>query len=250
MPRILSLSGKARHGKDFVAGLIVKMAKEEYGTTLGRYSFAWPLKARVYGEAYFKFSLEDVLYNKPEGIRTLLQQVGTEKGRLVFGEEFWMLQAEAMLALMAEANPDVKGWVISDCRFPNEVEFIRLGGKPATPIRAGIEQIVLNELDYTAEREAHLLENNPGALLLLDQQFQTRYDELLKETLANGSGIALWIDSDRPTLTGKAAEHPSETALDVLDKDQDFNGRLRNYTTTSIEDLREQVRPYVEKLVQ
>ena len=50
MPRILSLSGKARHGKDFIAGLIVKMAKEEYGTTLGRYSFAWPLKSRVYGD--------------------------------------------------------------------------------------------------------------------------------------------------------------------------------------------------------
>lgn len=249
MARILSLSGRAMHGKDFIASLIVQMAREEYNTTIGRYAFAWPLKARVYGEAYFKFSLEDVLYNKPEGIRDLLQQVGTEKGRRVFGEEFWMLQAEAMLRLMSDANPDVKGWVVSDCRFPNEVEFVRLGGKPSTPLRAGINQSVLQKLNYTETYEQDLLDNNPGALLELDDKYVSLYDELLREELAKGSGIALWIDSDRPTLTGKAAQHASEIALDVLDKDRDFNGRIRNYTTTSIEDLKEQIRPYVEKLV-
>lgn len=198
MPTLISLSGKAQHGKDTCASLLVELGRD-YGVTVGRFAFAWPLKSRVYGEGAGEFALLDVLYNKPPALRKLLQEVGTERGRNVFGENFWTLQSEAMLQLFADAMPHIAVWVISDCRFPNEVAFVRNGGT-------------------VGERKGF-----------------------------TPPGTALWIASDRPTLTGAAAQHPSETALDALDKHEAFDGIISNNSDTSLLDLKEQLRPYLER---
>jgi hypothetical protein len=201
MPDLISFSGRARHGKDTCAAALVELAREEFGVTVGRFSFAWPLKARVFGEMAQPDALQKVLYDKPPEIRKLLQETGTERGRDVFGENFWTLQAEAMLHLMAEAMPYVKLWVISDCRFPNEVEFVKNGGR-----------VVSSPMDLS-------------------------------------KGLALWIDSDRPTLTGEAAFHASEVALDPLDKDTEFDGRINNNTDVPISRLKSQIRPHLRRIL-
>ena len=62
-------------------------------------------------------------------------------------------------------------------------------------------------------------------------------------------GTSLWIHSDRPTLTGKAAEHPSETSLDNVDKTTFFDGIIDNSRNVTLLDLKEQLKPYVYKLL-
>lgn len=66
---------------------------------------------------------------------------------------------------------------------------------------------------------------------------------------ARERGMALYIQSDRPTLTGEAALHPSETALDPLDKATAFDGIITNSRDTTLADLRAQIRPFVATLL-
>lgn len=55
-------------------------------------------------------------------VRRLLQVIGTEAGRMVLGENVWV-------NLLASRFPDITDpesrYVITDCRFDNEVEFVR-----------------------------------------------------------------------------------------------------------------------------
>lgn len=247
--RIIGLSGKARHGKDTCAKIIQEIGREEFGANIARMAFAWPLKARVYAELAGLYTFEEVSVIKPAKVRRMLQEVGTEKGRNVFGEEFWTMQMEAFLTLMEESMPFVDAVAISDVRFPNEVMFCRLGGRIYDQVIAEVEAQAARELEYTPEREEYLLTHDPQKLYELDARYYQRVSELMDERFRSAPGLALWIESDRPTLTGEAALHPSETALDALDKAIDFDGIICNNTDVTLDGLREQLRPYVERLL-
>lgn len=126
---IIGLSGYARSGKDTAADHLV----EKYGFT--RYSFAAPMKEAMYrlnpivssdsiGNFRYKdlvdvYGLDKAKDSHPE-IRRLLQVFGTEVGRDMFGENFWV-----QLALNS-AKEDLV--VISDVRFKNEAEGIKAAG--------------------------------------------------------------------------------------------------------------------------
>lgn len=126
---IIGLSGYARSGKDTAADHLV----DKYGFT--RYSFAAPMKEAMYrlnpivssdsiGNFRYKdlvdvYGLDKAKDSHPE-IRRLLQVFGTEVGRDMFGENFWV-----QLALNS-AKEDLV--VISDVRFKNEAEGIKAAG--------------------------------------------------------------------------------------------------------------------------
>lgn len=126
---IIGLSGYARSGKDTAADHLVN----EYGFT--RYSFAAPMKEAMYrlnpivhsdqiGNFRYKdlvdvYGLDTAKDSHPE-IRRLLQVFGTEVGRDMFGENFWV-----NLALNSAKEDRV---VISDVRFKNEAEGIKAAG--------------------------------------------------------------------------------------------------------------------------
>lgn len=66
-------------------------------------------------------------------VRRLLQRFGTEAGRNIHGEDVWVNLTAAQVA--AVPGPVV----ITDVRFPNEVDYVRRnGGKTARITRAGI----------------------------------------------------------------------------------------------------------------
>jgi hypothetical protein len=233
--KVLSISARAMHGKDFTAAIAQELAAE-VGMKFARFSFAWPLKARVFAEgAPTGLSWHDIA-TKPPAVRKLLQEVGTERGRNVFGEDFWMLQAEAFLRLMEEADKSLDGVIIADCRFPNEVEFARLGGFAPSLVRQTISKV----MDQDLEGQDPVF--RIGAYLMGVKA------KLFKHQLEKGSGLALYIQSDRPTLTGEAALHPSETALDSLDKSTAFDGVIVNNLTTTAEDIRQQLMPHILRL--
>ena len=61
---------------------------------------------------------------KPFSPRLALQLMGTEAGRNVFHEDIWVMAMERRMAHMSY------NYVISDVRFPNEIQAIkRMGGK-------------------------------------------------------------------------------------------------------------------------
>lgn len=125
--RLIGLSGYARSGKDTVAEMLWP-----FGYV--RRSFATPLKDAVYAldplvgqdmtervaALVDEYGWDEVKVGVPEA-RRLLQRMGTEVGRVLFGEDFWVERAFASLRPGA-------AYVFADCRFPNEAKAIRAAG--------------------------------------------------------------------------------------------------------------------------
>mgnify|MGYP003624029130 CR=1 FL=1 len=126
MTRYIGLSGYARSGKDTVAGIL---AEEGWH----RYAFADKLKLAVrklnpivdingwddvpitLEEAISEVGLDEAKERYPE-YRRLLQVMGTEVGRDMFGDNFWVEQA------FRGVQHDKA--IFTDCRFPNEAQAI------------------------------------------------------------------------------------------------------------------------------
>lgn len=123
LPRVVALSGKMQSGKDTIANVLW----ESFGYT--KIAFADKLREAVYAlnpiisgpdddHSYLSDlshrSYEYIKANYPE-FRRLLQHMGTEVGRNLFGINFWVDQ----LVREVQARPDER-FVITDCRFPNE----------------------------------------------------------------------------------------------------------------------------------
>lgn len=125
--RVIGLSGVARSGKDTVADYIC----DTYGYK--KMSFADPIREALYklnpdvtvnGLAGSKlrtavdvFGWEDCKDKVPQ-VRPLLQNLGTEVGRNMFGENFWVSKA-------LNSVEDGTSVVFADVRFPNEANAIR-----------------------------------------------------------------------------------------------------------------------------
>lgn len=142
MTQIVGLSGWARAGKDTVADYLV----ENHGFV--KLSFAAPMRTSlealnpIVGESTrltdaIKEYGWDGYKESPYGdeMRALMQRFGTEVGRNIFGESFWVDQA------MKLAQPYDKV-VFSDMRFKNEAKAILEAGGDAWRItRTGVEAV-------------------------------------------------------------------------------------------------------------
>lgn len=123
---IIGLSGYAQTGKDTIADYLVS----NYGFT--RVAFADPIREALYklnpkiklGEAH-RASLSHAVDNMgweevkkiSEDTRELLQRLGTEVGRDMFGDDFWVNQA------MKKASQYDKV-VFTDIRYLNELQAV------------------------------------------------------------------------------------------------------------------------------
>lgn len=123
---LIGLSGFARSGKDTVADYLV----ENYGFT--KLAFADPMREALYrlnpfitvaemlrvplASAVDGLGWEQLKVDSPD-IRPLMQRLGTEVGRNMFGQDFWVEQA----IKRASAYDRV---VFSDCRFVNEADAV------------------------------------------------------------------------------------------------------------------------------
>lgn len=127
---IIGLSGYAQVGKDTVANYLV----ENYGFV--KVSFADPIREALYkldpkvridelsgvslANAVDKMGWEEVKRFSSD-TRELLQRLGTEVGRDMFGKDFWVNQG----LLRAKEHENV---VFADTRFVNEADAIRATG--------------------------------------------------------------------------------------------------------------------------
>ena len=107
--KIITISGKARHGKDTFARMLKeKLTAENKQVYL--YSYASPLK--MIARDQFNFNGE-----KDEAGRSLLQYLGTDRVR-GHNENAWI---NITKVIIAETLYDADYIIIPDCRFPNEV---------------------------------------------------------------------------------------------------------------------------------
>jgi hypothetical protein len=160
---IIGLVGLIGSGKDTAADYLVN----QHGWR--RDSFAAPLKdavATIFGwdrellEGRTKQSREwreqtDVWWASRLGIlqltpRWVLQQWGTEVGRQGFHDDIWVASLENRIR---QSKDNV---VITDCRFPNEIEVIQRSGGRVFRIQRGAEPSwvpdALAYLDFPAGR--------------------------------------------------------------------------------------------------
>lgn len=157
MVRIIGLYGKKRSGKDTVADYLV----ENNGFI--KLSFAGKLKNIC--KELFKFTDED-LENKDEtnkywdvSPRKVLQFIGTDLFRDKIDEcipwikdNFWIeILRKEIYDLHDQYGADLK-IVISDCRFPNEIEFVKelinIFDKDTGKIIKIERECLLNDHDY------------------------------------------------------------------------------------------------------
>jgi len=127
LPKIIGITGKKFHGKDTLADILIK----KYGYR--KLSFAAPLKeacrvifgltdSQLYGIE--KETVDDFWKTTP---RHILQFVGTDLFRQQIGQIVPHVGANIWVESVIQAirkNPNGK-YVISDVRFPNEVEALR-----------------------------------------------------------------------------------------------------------------------------
>lgn len=153
---VIGLCGFAQSGKDTAASFLV-----ERGFT--RLAFADILRQSLYNlnpivslaqqktvenwgrvqTIVDRYGWDYAKTHYPE-IRELLQRFGTEVGRELYGEDFWVERVMAQI----EFDQD---YVITDVRFPNEERAVHMiGGKVFKIIRSG------NEAVNSHASEAHI----------------------------------------------------------------------------------------------
>lgn len=130
---ILGLSGVAGSGKDTVADILVKelgFNKVAWADPLRDFLMAqdpWvkrdklPMFARL-SEVIEKYGWQGYKESPyANEVRTLIQRTGTEAGRGQIGDSVWI---NATIARLPKGDV-----VISDCRFPNEIEILKEYGE-------------------------------------------------------------------------------------------------------------------------
>ena len=138
--KVILISGKARHGKDTTAGFL-RSALEADGNSVLVAHYGDLVKYVC--KTFFGWNGE-----KDEAGRTLLQKVGTDAIR-VKRPDYWV----SFISDIMEFFPGEWDYVLlPDCRFPNEVDYIKNAGFDAVHLRIVREGFVS---PLTPEQQAH-----------------------------------------------------------------------------------------------
>lgn len=155
-PVLVGIHGRARAGKTMLAAAIMKGLKAAGRNPVG-IDFADPIRAAVY--AIFDVAgverpmswvhglqKEDVHPLFGVSARRMMQTLGTEWGRHLFGEDFWTRIARERIEKAFDAGRSV---VVADVRFPDEATTIRsLGGTLVGVVRPSLDR----EDDHSSEQ--------------------------------------------------------------------------------------------------
>jgi len=142
-PKVICISGKAQHGKDTTAGYLKEYLEEKGKRVLIAH----------YGDLvkYICTTFFDWDGQKDERGRSLLQEVGTDAVRTKT-PDFWVKFIKDVL----DHFPDKWDYVIiPDCRFPNEVEYLKEHGYSVKHVRV-IRSNFISPL--TIEQQKHVSE--------------------------------------------------------------------------------------------
>lgn len=170
--KVIGISGKAGSGKD-TAYLLLKEELESRGLKCTKLSFASKLKDvctllfrwdREQLESDFAYKEGGLGLNGPDDLldpacemlgktrRTVMQEVGTEAMRKGLHEDVWIIALK--LAIQNGEYDDYDVGFVTDCRFMNELNFVRsLGGTLIQVIRSGDTGTLTANTQHASELE-------------------------------------------------------------------------------------------------
>lgn len=138
--QVILISGKAQHGKDTTAGFLKSaLTADGYSVLVAHYGDL----VKYVCKTFFGWNGK-----KDEVGRTLLQKVGTDAIR-ARRPDYWV----SFISDIMEFFPGEWDYVlIPDCRFPNEVDYIKNSGFDAVHLRVVREGFIS---PLTLEQQAH-----------------------------------------------------------------------------------------------
>jgi len=177
MAEVIGLSGFAGSGKDFVYLNYLKPQG------FFQVSLAWHFKADLIGKGALTF--EEAFITKPPHIRTMLQMVGTELGRVVYGDGVWCDTLKAWMDIF-EYHWGVTRFCIPDVRFWSEIGFIQedLAGyvlRIKAPHRSGCTTLDATQRAHLSEAEMLEMEDEVFDDILFNDEGDPDLDLQLHE---------------------------------------------------------------------
>lgn len=118
---LIGLSGKMGVGKDYIAHNIILPYLEKKNIKTLIIAFADQIKVNT--SVKNNISLSKMYDTKNENIRKLLQKEGTENGRDKYGNNIWIDYVDKWIDVYSKRG--IQAFIIIDCRFKNEVEYIK-----------------------------------------------------------------------------------------------------------------------------
>lgn len=179
---LIGFTGYAGSGKDTAAQFLVDRGWTRIGFADAVRDMAYAINPIVGGCRSKRIRLQDVVdedgwdsAKRDFGeIRELLQRIGTEGGRSIFGEDCWIEIAKRKVDF---TDGPV---VITDCRFPNEAELIRELGILVKVERPGFgpannhasEQAIEADLiDYILHNDGEVYDLHEGLSTILEAEW-------------------------------------------------------------------------------
>lgn len=144
---IIGLGYKARSGKDTIGNWLDDM--RDFNSTCFAHSLKEAVKIlygwtdeHVYGE--LKEVIDPFWEQSP---REVMQKFGTEACRQNLRDDIWVKSVEKRISGAKDAN-----WVITDCRFPNEADFVHSVGGFMIMLDRDVEGLItLNASKHASE---------------------------------------------------------------------------------------------------
>jgi hypothetical protein len=120
---VIGVSGKLGSGKDFITTNVILPVLEKHNQRYLQLNFADQIKINVMTKSGIEYN--DVYIRKTEKSRQLLQTEGTEIGRN-FDKDIWVNYLDNWIHVFF--NRGINTFVVSDCRFMNEFDYIKNSG--------------------------------------------------------------------------------------------------------------------------
>lgn len=122
---IIGIAGKIGTGKDYATGRIASLLPKEKGVI----NLAFADQIRVNVSVRDKIYLPELMKSqKKDEHRKLLQKEGTENGRDKLGTNVWVNTVDGWITIheqrFKQMGRPLEVVIISDCRFPNEVDWV------------------------------------------------------------------------------------------------------------------------------
>ena len=133
--KIICVSGKIGVGKDFIATNVIKSYLEKKGCRILILALADHFKIEAVAKEGLPY--KDVFFEKTKESRKILQKKGTEEGRAVFGDSIWINHLLTTMRLHHERS-GIDVFIVTDCRFKNEVFHFKESGALVIRINAPI----------------------------------------------------------------------------------------------------------------
>lgn len=131
---IIGFSGKMGVGKDYIAHNIVKPFIEKCYPYERCINLAFADQLKINTIINHKIPFDKVFVKKTNETRQLLQYEGTENGRNKYGKDIWINYTDNWIKVWKSRG--FTTFCITDCRFKNEIDWIKKNGGIVIKIEA------------------------------------------------------------------------------------------------------------------